>query len=106
VKVVLLLLGQFPLTGEGGCVDLPYCSFHAHCSSARRSPPTADHNYPLLTRAVLWCDYTPPAFVRGVVMRRAASVTGGLTVVLAYLPDVLVDSPHPDPSTHTPPTRI
>jgi hypothetical protein len=46
-------VGSIPADRRRGYVDLPCCSLRAHCSSARRSPPAADHNYPLLTRAAL-----------------------------------------------------
>jgi hypothetical protein len=46
-------IGSSPADKRMGYVDLPCCSLCAHCSSARRSPPAADHNYHLLTRAAL-----------------------------------------------------
>jgi hypothetical protein len=78
----------------------------AHCSSACRGLSAAGHNNPTLTRTALERDYTPLAHARGAVMRRAASVTGGLTVMSAYLPNVSVGSPCPVSSTRTPTTRI
>jgi hypothetical protein len=48
-----ITVGSIPADGRRGYVDLPCCNLHAHCSSARRSPPAADHNYPLLMRAAL-----------------------------------------------------
>jgi hypothetical protein len=44
-------VGSIPADRRRGNVDLPCCSLRAHCSSARRSPPATDHNYPLLMRA-------------------------------------------------------
>jgi hypothetical protein len=46
-------VGSIPADRRRRNVDLPCCSLPAHCSSACRSPPTADHNYPLLMRAAL-----------------------------------------------------
>jgi hypothetical protein len=46
-------VGSVPADRQRGDVDLLCCSLRPHCSSARRGPPAADHNYPLLTRAVL-----------------------------------------------------
>jgi hypothetical protein len=48
----------------------------------------------------------PLARTRGAVIRRAASVTGGLTVVSAYLPNVSVGSPYLVSGMRTPTTRI
>jgi hypothetical protein len=55
VEVVLSLLGvgSIPADRRRGHVDLLCYSFRAHCSSARHSPPAADHNYPLLAPAAL-----------------------------------------------------
>jgi hypothetical protein len=42
-----------PADRRRGYVDPRRRRLRAHCSSARRSPPAADHNYPLLMRATL-----------------------------------------------------
>jgi hypothetical protein len=56
-------------------------------------------------RMALSCDYTPLTCARSAVMRRA-SVTGGLIVVSAYLPNVSVGSPCLVSGTRTPTTHI
>jgi hypothetical protein len=43
-----IIVGSIPADRRRGHVDLPCCCFHTHYSRARRSPPAADHNYPLL----------------------------------------------------------
>jgi hypothetical protein len=43
---------QFPLSGEGAMLTRRAVA-SACCGSARRGPPAAGHNYPLLTRAAL-----------------------------------------------------
>jgi hypothetical protein len=48
-----ITVGSIPADRRRGYVDLPCYSLCAQCSSARRSPPAADYNYPLLTRAAL-----------------------------------------------------
>jgi hypothetical protein len=104
VEDILSLLGQFLLTGEGAMLTR-YAVASAHTIAAHASA--------LLQQIIITvCSYARRRDVttrrpsESTVMRRAASVTGGLTVVSAYLPDVSVDSTRLDPGTRTPPTRI
>jgi hypothetical protein len=46
-------VGSIPTDRRRGYVDPLHRSLCAHCSSARRRSPAADHNYPLLMRAAL-----------------------------------------------------
>jgi hypothetical protein len=98
------MLGQFPLTCEGAMLT---------CRTVATAHTVAAHAAALLQQIIITlclcarrCDYTPPARARSVVMRRAASVTDGLTVVSAYLPNVSVGSPCSVLGTRTPHPRI